>query len=150
MIKLKFLTKKEMAQITAAVGEAETTTAGEIRVVVAKNSRKFKGENPVYDHAVSTFHKYGLTNTKDKTGVLIFLSIKERKIQILADTGINAKVEQTVWDSMVSHLASNIHEGKTCQAIIDVVKKTGEILTQHFPIQDGDKNELPNEVTVEK
>ena len=149
-MKLRFLTKKEMKLITAAVGEAEKSTAGEIRVVVAKNSRKFKSENPVYDHAVSAFHKYGLTNTKDKTGVLIFLSIKEHRIQILADTGINAKVEQTVWDSMVSHLATNIVEGNTCPAIIDVVKKSGEILAQHFPIQSGDVNELPNEVVVEK
>lgn len=139
-----------MAQITAAVGEAEKTTAGEIRVVVAKNSRKFKGENPVYDHAVAAFHQYGLANTKDKTGVLIFLSIKERKIQILADTGIDTKVEQQTWDLMVQHLSINIREGNACKAICDVVHQVGEVLNMHFPIQQDDKNELSNEAVVEK
>ncbi len=143
----KFLTKKEMAQITAAVGEAEKTTTGEIRVVVAKNSRKFK---TVYDHAVAAFHQYGLANTKDKTGVLIFLSIKERKIQILADTGINEKVQQTVWDFMVQQLSTNIREGNTCNAICEVVDHVGELLTLHFPMQSNDTNELPNDVIVEK
>ncbi|MFA7717137.1 MAG: TPM domain-containing protein [Candidatus Absconditabacterales bacterium] len=147
--KKNFLTKKEKKTITDMVAQAEKTTAGEIRVVIVGNSKSFKGDNPVYAHAVEAFHKYGLGNTKDKTGVLIFLSVGERRIEILADEGISAKIEQSTWDSMVAKLIERIRSGNTCNGICEVVKQVGTLLTSHFPIQPDDKNELPNEVIVE-
>ncbi len=146
----EFLTKEEQQLITSAVANAETTTAGEIRVVVVGDSKKYKGENPVRTHAIEAFHKYGLANTKDKTGVLIFLSVKEQRIEILADEGINAKVEQKTWDQLIKKLIMSIRLGETCKGICEVVEQVGEILTLYFPIQADDKNELPNEVIIEK
>ena len=142
-----FLTTEERELISQAVQSAESTTAGEIRVVVVSNSQRFKN---VHAHAVESFAKYGLHNTIDKTGILIFLSVEEKRIEILADSGINAKVEQEVWDDMVVKLAENIRSGGTCKGICDLVKEVGELLTIHFPIQPEDKDELPNEVVVEE
>lgn len=143
----EFLTQEERAIIAEAVKNAESTTAGEIRVVVVANSQKFKS---VRAHGAESFKKYGLNNTIDKTGILIFLSIEERRIEILADSGINAKVEQETWDTMVAKLAESIRNGGICQGICDLVKEVGELLTLHFPIQSDDINELPNEVIVEE
>ena len=142
-----FLTKEERDLISSAVSEAESTTAGEIRVVVVANSLRFKN---VHAHAVESFAKYGLHNTINKTGILIFLSVEEKRIEILADEGINAKVEQNVWDDMVTKLAENIRKNGTCKGICDLVKEVGKLLTTHFPIQPGDKDELSNEVVVEE
>lgn len=142
-----FLTKEERDLISSAVSKAEGTTAGEIRVVVVSNSKKFES---VHAHAVEAFGKYGLNNTIDKTGILIFLSVEEKRIEILADSGINAKVEQETWDTMVTKLAENIRSGGTCKGICDLVKEVGELLTVHFPIQPEDKDELSNEVMVEE
>ena len=142
-----FLTTEERELISQAVQSAESTTAGEIRVVVVGNSKKFES---VHKHAVEAFGKYGLHNTIDKTGVLIFLSVEEKRIEILADSGINAKVEQKTWDTMVTKLAENIRSGGSCKGICDLVKEVGELLTLHFPIQPGDENELSNEVVVEE
>ncbi len=146
-----FLTNGEMAEITAAVGKAESTTAGEIRVVVAEDSKRFKGfEDPVFTNAINVFYKYGLNKTKDQTGVLIFLSIEERKIHILADEGIEKKTNQSVWNEMIVYMTENIRSGSAGAGICAVVKKVGELLTQYFPIQGGDLNELPNEVVIEE
>lgn len=146
-----FLTNEEMAEITAEVGKAESTTAGEIRVVVAKDSKRFKEfDNPIFTNALNAFYKYGLNQTKDQTGVLIFLSIEERKIHILADEGIEKKTNQSVWDAMVLHITENIRSGNVGTGICEVVRQVGELLTQYFPIQPGDINELPNEVIIEE
>lgn len=142
-----FLTTEEGKLISQAVQSAESTTAGEIRVVVVANSLRFKN---VHAHAIESFAKYGLHNTIDKTGVLIFLSVDEKRIEILADEGINAKVEQETWDTMVTKLAENIRNNGTCKGICDLVEEVGELLTIYFPIQPDDKNELSNEVVVEE
>lgn len=144
-----FLNNEEQSRIGEAVSNAESTTAGEIRVVVVKKS-SCKGDDPVYANAVKAFNKYGLHTTKDKTGILIFLSIEEQEIKILADEGINTKIEQHIWDGMVLNLVQKIHAGHTCDGICEVVKQIGELLTLHFPIQPDDTNELPNKIVIEE
>jgi len=146
MEKTDFLTSDEQSQIAAAITEAEQTTAGEIRVVVMSNSKKFES---VHKHAEEAFRKYGLQNTKDATGVLIFLSVEEKRIEILADKGINEKVEQSTWDNMVNGLIIKIRQNGTCQGLCDLVAEVGKYLTEYFPIQPDDVNELSNEVIVE-
>jgi putative membrane protein len=141
-----FLTTDEYAQIAAAITEAEETTAGEIRVVVVSNSKNFES---VRKHAEDAFRKYGLQNTVDATGVLIFISVEEKRIEILADKGINEKVEQSTWDAMVNGLIIKIRQNGTCKGLCDLVTEVGKYLTEYFPIQPDDKDELPNEVIVE-
>jgi putative membrane protein len=147
MEKTEFLTQEERDRISAAVNAAEETTAGEIRVVVVSNSKKYEGD--VRKNAEEAFRKYGLQNTKDATGVLIFLSVEERRIEILADKGINEKVAQSTWDAMINGLIIKIRQDGTCQGICDVVTEVGKYLTEYFPIQPDDVNELSNEIIVE-
>ena len=146
MFKKEFLTEEEKATITSWVTTAEKRTAGEIKVVIVPHS---EGYPSVRAHAEEAFQKYGLYKTKDKTGFLLFLSHKEHSIEILADEGINAKIEQGVWNVMVSNLAKDIQSGNICMGICGIVEQAGILLTQHFPIQEGDINELSNEVVVE-
>jgi uncharacterized membrane protein len=147
MEKTEFLTQEERDLITTAVNTAEETTAGEIRVVVVPSSRRFKN---VRAHAEKAFRQYGLQNTKDATGVLIFISVEEKRIEILADKGINEKVEPFTWDNMLNGLIIKIRQDGTCQGIVDLVDEVGKYLTAHFPIQPGDDNELSNEVVIEE
>lgn len=150
MEKTEFLTQEERDRITTAVNTAEETTAGEIRVVVVANSKKYEGDNHIRKHAEKAFRQYGLQNTKDATGVLIFISVEEKRIEILADKGINEKVEQSTWDNMLNGLIIKIRQNGTCQGICDLVAEVGKYLTAHFPIQPGDENELSNEIVVEE
>ena len=141
-----FLTQEEKNWISYAIEQVEQTTAGEIRVVVVNNTKKFK---TVRAAAEKAFFKYGLNTTVDQTGVLIFLSVEEKRIEILADTGINAKVEQSTWDALIDKLAIKIRDGHPGQGICDLVAEIGVVLTQHFPIQPDDDDELSNDVIIE-
>ncbi len=143
----EFLTEEEKTRIQEAIAKAEETTAGEIRVVVANNSKNFESTRK---HAEEAFRRYGLHLTKDQTGILIFISVEEKRIEILADKGIDAKVPQFTWDNMVNRMIIRIRSNATCQGICELVQEAGKLLTTHFPIQPDDVNELPNEVIEEK
>lgn len=101
-------------------------------------------EQEVKEAAVTRFFEKGLYRTRDETGVLVYISVLERKVWVLADQGINARVPQSRWDSIVAGIVSGIKEGSSGAAICDAVLEAGDILGAHFPRKKDDINELPN------
>ncbi|MGD9215855.1 MAG: TPM domain-containing protein, partial [Desulfobacteraceae bacterium] len=78
------------------------------------------------------------------TGVLIFISVFEHKVWVLADHGINAKIEKETWKQIVRTITDGIRNGQPADAICTAVQKVGKILETHFPIKPDDTNELNN------
>jgi putative membrane protein len=101
-------------------------------------------DEEVAEAAVASFYNNGLYKTRDETGILIYISIFEKRIWILADRGINEKVEQSEWDETVRIIREGIKSGRQGEAIVTAVKKAGEILTRHFPARRDDRDELSN------
>lgn len=86
--------------------------------------------------------------TAEHTGILIMLSLKERKVQVLADKNINDKVTQDTWDRAVEIIVNNIKQNNQAQGIIQAVQYVGNILAQHFPRKQNDINEISDEVEI--
>lgn len=99
-------------------------------------------EEEVFEGAVTSFFLEKLHRTRDKNGILIYISIFEKKVWILADEGINVFVEQQVWDKLALDLSLKIKQGARCEALCSTISQIGEILQAHFPIKEDDKNEL--------
>lgn len=110
---------------------------------------KTRSENQVQEQAVQSFFQKGLYHTKNNTGVLFFISLLEHKVWILADKGIYKKIEQETLQSYADDIATGIKKGNACEALICNIKKIGEILAKHFPIQTDDTNELTDSVIFE-
>jgi len=106
-------------------------------------------EEEVEEAAVTAFFHEGLYRTRDETGVLIFISVFEHRVMVLADRGINAKVNEGEWDNIVSMITEGIKTKKQTEAICRAIGETGRILKEHFPIKADDTNELKN-LIVEK
>jgi len=87
----------------------------------------------VSEEAIHAFYERGLHRTRHGTGVLIFISLLERRVWILGDKGINDKVTPAFWDSLVAELTKGIREGKALDALCSVITKCGTELTKHFP-----------------
>lgn len=96
--------------------------------------------------AMQQFLAHGLQNTKERTGVLIFVSAAERYAAIIADEGINAKVDQSVWDGAMADLITAIKEKHAADGLVAAIERCGTVLAQHFPPRPGDKNEIPNKL----
>ena len=76
--------------------------------------------------------------------MLIFISVFEHKVWVLADRGIDAKVGTDRWGAVVAHIVDGIKKGRQAEAICEAVAEVGEILAAHFPPRDDDVDELDN------
>ena len=98
----------------------------------------------VEEAAVTSFFREGLYRTRDETGILIFISVFERRVWVLADRGINAKVKQGQWNEIVTMIIEGIKNNSQAEAICKAIDEAGRILKEHFPIKTDDTNELKN------
>jgi putative membrane protein len=98
----------------------------------------------VEEAALTSFYRNGLNNTRDRTGILIFISVFERKALVLADEGINAKVDTAVWQEVVDLVVNGIKQRKQTEGICRAVRRCGGLISEHFPIKKDDTNELDN------
>ncbi len=101
-------------------------------------------EAEVREAAIASFFTEGLYKTKDANGILIFISVLERKVWVLADSGINARIDPGQWQGVIDLITQGIKEKRQCEAICNAIIQIGELLKTHFPIQDDDLNELHN------
>lgn len=140
--------KEDLAAIVSAIGEAEKTTAGEIRVSIRQRRKLREKKLSLEELARQEFHLLGMTKTKGRTGILIFLLLEDRKFFILADDGIHAKVEDGTWGKIADEMSNHFSKKNFRLGIIHGVKSVGVELSKYFPGKAGNKNELPNDVHI--
>jgi len=102
----------------------------------------------VSERALRAFSEEGVSNTRDRSGVLVFVSEVERRVVILADRGIDARVEKGEWQNDVDSLVAAIGRGETGQGLVAAIERIGGILADAFPPRPDDANELPDEVRL--
>jgi putative membrane protein len=98
----------------------------------------------VSEKAAIAFLEQGLHHTRDETGILILLSLFERRVYVLADRGINDVVPTHLWDGIVATITDGIRRDDTCAALCTAIADCGKQLEEHFPIKADDSDELPN------
>lgn len=101
-------------------------------------------EKEVYEAAMTSFFKEGLYRTRDATGILIFISVLEHKVWVLADKGISSKVPQSRWAGIVEGIVEGIKEKRQTAAVCEAVMEVGRMLSEHFPVKRDDTDELKN------
>ncbi|MFZ2948461.1 MAG: TPM domain-containing protein [Desulfuromonadaceae bacterium] len=105
-------------------------------------------EEAVRERAIRAFYEKKLYQTREETGILIFISILEHKVWILGDRGINERIDPRFWQTLAGELAGSIREGHAFDGLCIVIEKLGRALEEHFPHAADDTNELPDEVIV--
>jgi putative membrane protein len=103
-------------------------------------------EEAVRERAVRAFFEKRLYKTSDETGVLIFISLLERKVWILGDKGVDKKISHSVWQGLVKELTIGIRDGKACVALCSVIGLIGTELERYFPGKSDDVNELSDDL----
>ena len=137
-----FFTEEEKHHIVKAIHKAESETSGEIRVYLGA-----KGKDEVMKRARKVFEKLGMTKTKHRNGVLIFLSLEDKRFAILGDKGIHEKLPVDFWDGIVKHMSQRFKEDRFAEGIQEAILMAGEKLKRHFPKEPGDVNELPDNIS---
>jgi putative membrane protein len=103
----------------------------------------------VRGRAAEIFLSKNLHLTRERTGVLIFVSLAEHMAEIIADEGIASQVEASVWDRAMAALAEGLKRSEPAAGFAAAVGLCGEVLAAHFPAKPGDNpNELPDAVVL--
>lgn len=144
-----FFSDDDFLRISNQIKKSEQNTSGEIRISIREQRSFWEFKRDIKELAAKEFRKLGMTGTRDKTGILLFLLLGERKFHILADEGINSKVKQNTWDIVRDEIQNEFREGKFAQGIIKGIERVGNILSEHFPIRKDDTNELSNKVNLD-
>jgi len=144
-----YFSDDDFLRISNKIQEMEKITSGEIRVSFKETKPVLKKRKSIRSIAEEEFAKLEMNTTRDKTGILIFILLKERQFYILADSGINIKVEQTVWDSVRNNMQNEFKNGNYLSGILSAIEQVGKILSEHFPIKSDDTNELSNKVVID-
>lgn len=144
-----YLSDDDLLRISGKIKEMEKISSGEICVSIKEKNNFLNRRKPFRKLAEKEFFKLGIHNTRDKTGILIFILLEGRKFYILADSGINEKVDQKTWDFVKDEMQVMFLKGDFCKGILYGVEQVGKILSKHFPIKPDDTNELSNRVTIE-
>jgi uncharacterized membrane protein len=137
-----FLTRVERESVTRAIRDAEAKTSGEVVVHLAERTR----ESPT-DDAREAFEKAGLTKTRERNGVLFFVSTRDHKLAVIGDQGIHDHVAPEFWAGVVKHVETRFVEGRFGDGLAEGIAMAGTELARFFPRRADDANELPDTVS---
>mgnify|MGYP003388593880 CR=1 FL=1 len=142
--------RSTLNKIEAAIKASETSHAGEVRFAVEgglDGVPLFKGQS-ARERAIELFSHLRVWDTQDNTGVLIYLLLADRAVEIVADRGIHAKVDAQEWSKVCRQMEAAFRQSNFEGGVVAGVQAVTQHLKQHFPSDSLDRNELPDRPVV--
>ncbi len=135
-----------LAGIEQAIRRGEATHRGEIRFAAedALDGPALLARHSPRERALEVFSQLRVWDTEENNGVLIYLLLADRDIEIVADRGVNARVPQAEWDKICSAMEQGLRRGEFEAAVVRGIEQASALLARHYPPRPGDRNELPD------
>lgn len=149
VVRLKF-DEPALQQISAAIAATEQVHDGEIRFAVeaALPLADLLAGHDATERAVEVFSRLRIWDTEHNNGVLIYLLLADRDVEIVADRGIYRKVDAREWENIAQLMERHCREGDYVTAVMSGVSAVSRLLAQHYPDHAKAVNELPDEPVV--
>jgi len=138
-------THDDLEAIAAAAHEAERGTSGEIRVHL---ERRLPRASDALTRAGHVFTRLKMDATAERNGVLLYLAVEDRKLAIVGDQGVHARVGDEYWRRVRDAMVERLRVGAARDAIVHAVLDVGLVLAKFFPPRPGDVNELSDDVSL--
>ena len=136
--------------IEQAIKASETAHTGEIRFVVEgalDGTPLFKGQS-ARERAIDLFSQLRVWDTEHNNGVLIYLLLADRDVEIVADRGIHAKVGSREWENMCRKMEIAFKQANYEGGVVSGIQAVTQHLVEHFPAAGAGRNELPDQPVV--
>jgi putative membrane protein len=112
--------------------------------------RQARATEMAEEQAFQEFYRHGLHRTEAQTGVLLFVSLFERRVVVLADEGVDAVTDETTWGETDAAVLEGVARGELCEGLLAGIERAADVLAEHFPWTDGDRNEVPDRIIVRR
>lgn len=138
--------KRSMQHIADAIAQSEHSHMGELRFAVEAGLdwTDLLADVTSHQRALEVFSRLRVWDTEHNSGVLIYLLLADRKVEIVADRGIHARVGNAGWEQICRDMEKEFRAGKFEEGVLLGIHAITALLQQHFPAQDGNRNELPD------
>lgn len=148
----RILTPEGLQRLASAVHASEARHLGELRLCVEAGltpAALWQGQT-ASTRAIALFSHLRVWDTERNNGVLIYLLLADRRIEILADRGLHARVDADIWQSITARLASALQAGDFEAGLTQAIQEVGTLLKNHFPVNGTQQNpnELPDSVVI--
>lgn len=139
-----------LRSIEQAIAASETTHAAEIRFVVegALDGLPLLRGQTARERAIELFARLHVWDTEHNTGVLIYVLLADRRVEIVADRGIHAKVGQDEWEKVCRAMEAAFRQGRYEEGVLEGIHAVNRLLAAHFPATGPRQNELPDRPLV--
>ena len=136
-----------MAAIEQAVAQIERRTSGEIRFAIdtALELPEIWADKPPRECAHEAFARLRVWDSELNNGVLIYVLMADRDVEIVADRGAAARISPTEWEAACRLMESHFREGRFKEGALAGVRAVGGLLEREFPSLPGNRDELPNQ-----
>lgn len=138
-----WLTPDELVRVRDAVRMAEKGTSGELRVHLDVAIM-----DDVLDHAAWVFKHLGMDQTRQRNGVLLYVSVPGHQVAVIGDLAIHARLGDVYWQEVLDTVLGHFRQDRFCEGLCAGVRMLGEKLRTHFPYERDDTNELSDEVSI--
>lgn len=141
---------KTLKVIEQTVLESELRHGGEIRLAIEANLGLWPllREQSARERAVELFSDLRVWDTEQNNGVLIYLLLADRDVEIVADRGLNGRVQTAEWEGICQAMEADFKRGAFEAGVRYGIRTVGELLTRHFPPPADNRNELPDRATI--
>ena len=143
--------KADLARIEAAIADGERRHRGQVRFAVEPSlplGRVLK-RMPPRERALEAFGQLRIWDTADNCGVLVYLLLADRDVEIVADRGIHGRVGDAAWEAVCRKMETAFRAGRFADGVIAGIADINALLADHFPRVGGDAgNELPDRPVV--
>jgi uncharacterized membrane protein len=146
----RLFSRADLDAIAAAVSAAEDGTAAEIRVHLEPRVPRARGapSGEALPRARDVFVALKMHETALRNGVLIYLAVEERRLAIVGDEAIHARVAAGYWDAVRDRMVERLRAGAARDAVVQAVHDVGAVLAREFPRRPDDIDELPDDVSL--
>lgn len=138
--------QRALDAIERAIREVETQCDGQIRfsVEAALDLAPLLAGQSARERAVEVFSQLRIWDTEHNNGVLIYLLLADRDVEIVADRGVHARLGQQVWEAICQEMEAAFRDGKYEEGVLAGIGSVGRYLAQHYPRVGEKVNELPD------
>ena len=146
----RYFPPRVLAAIEQAIKTGETTHGGQVRFVVesALDGAPLFRDQPARERAIDIFSQLRIWDTAHNNGVLIYLLLADRDVEIIADRGIDLKVGTAGWEKICQSMETDFRAGNFSGGVIKGIQAVSQQLAAHFPKSRPGPNELPDEPVV--
>lgn len=128
------------------ISAGEKTHRAEVRIIIesALSANAILAKKTPRDRALELFSRYGIWDTEENCGVLVYINLADRQVEILADRGIASKVTSTEWEAICRMMTGGFAQGHFHDSTLVALDAVNTLLARHFPLIAPRENQLPD------